>query len=86
MILISICESVAMSGDEGVKMEEANMESSVVLMWGYLPGASPLRTPLLSPTIVRRVNGDTWMDVCWGGGGGCGFTMAISESRELARC
>ncbi|KAK9154365.1 hypothetical protein Sjap_001845 [Stephania japonica] len=69
-----------MSGDEGVKMEEANMESSVVLMWGYLPGASPQRTPLLSPTIVRRVNGDSWMDVC---GGGCGFAMAISESGKL---
>ncbi|KAK9127044.1 hypothetical protein Syun_015841 [Stephania yunnanensis] len=72
-----------MSGDEGVKMEEANKES-VVLMWGYLPGASTQRTPLLSPTIVRLPDservGDSWRDVC---GGGCGFAMAISESGKL---
>ncbi|KAG9453103.1 hypothetical protein H6P81_006007 [Aristolochia fimbriata] len=68
-------------GVEDVKMEE-NKET-VVFMWGYLPGASPQRTPLLFPTLVRlpdSANGDLWKDVC---GGGCGFAMAISESGKL---
>ncbi|KAL6616369.1 hypothetical protein ACP70R_038639 [Stipagrostis hirtigluma subsp. patula] len=60
----------------------------VVLMWGYLPGVSPQRSPLLGPVPVRLPpaaaaaagGGDGWRDVC---GGGCGFAMAISESGKL---
>ncbi|XP_062225946.1 ultraviolet-B receptor UVR8-like isoform X2 [Phragmites australis] len=57
----------------------------VVLMWGYLPGVSPQRSPLLGPVPVRLPQaaaggGDGWRDVC---GGGCGFAMAISESGKL---
>jgi hypothetical protein len=50
-------------------------------MWGYLPGLSPQRSPLLGPVPVRlppaaaAAGGDGWRDVC---GGGCGFAMAIS--------
>lgn len=65
-------------GDEEVKMEEqeATQTQRVVYMWGYLPGALPQRSPLLSPTTVRLPpNAYTWMDVS---GGGCGFAMAIS--------
>ncbi|XP_052172883.1 ultraviolet-B receptor UVR8-like isoform X3 [Diospyros lotus] len=60
-------------------MEKAN--EAVVLMWGYLPGASPQRSPLLSPASVRfPATGDSWKDVC---GGGCGFAMAISEKGKV---
>ncbi|KAK4403307.1 Ultraviolet-B receptor UVR8 [Sesamum angolense] len=63
-------------GEEGVKMEE-----KLVFMWGYLPGALPQRTPILSPVVVRLPQGGTsWKDVC---GGGCGFAMAISDSGKL---
>ncbi|XP_011085016.1 ultraviolet-B receptor UVR8 isoform X1 [Sesamum indicum] len=63
-------------GQEGVKMEE-----KLVFMWGYLPGALPQRTPILSPVVVRLPQGGTsWKDVC---GGGCGFAMAISDSGKL---
>ncbi|XP_043715905.1 ultraviolet-B receptor UVR8-like isoform X3 [Telopea speciosissima] len=69
-------------GDEAVKMEEA--KESLVFMWGYLPGVSPQRSPLISPVLVRLPapisSGDSWKDVC---GGGCGFAMAISESGKL---
>lgn len=59
---------------EKVKMEEGKEE--VVFMWGYLPGALPQRSPLLSPTVVRTADAEyAWKDVC---GGGCGFAMAIS--------
>lgn len=60
-----------------VKMEEAVTKERVVFMWGYLPGALPQRTPLLSPVNVRipASAGCSWTDVC---GGGCGFAMAIS--------
>ncbi|KAL5717261.1 hypothetical protein ACHQM5_010300 [Ranunculus cassubicifolius] len=68
--------------DEGMIMEELNRVS--VLMWGYLPGVSPQRSPLLSPVQVHlpSSNGatDLWKDVS---GGGCGFAMAISESGKL---
>ena len=69
-----------MNGDgdrvEEVKMEEKEASTQrVVYMWGYLPGALPQRSPLLSPTTVRLPPSYTWMDVC---GGGCGFAMAIS--------
>lgn len=59
--------------DEGVKMEK------LVFMWGYLPGALPQRSPILSPVVVRlppsSIARTSWKDVC---GGGCGFAMAIS--------
>ncbi|PNT73192.1 hypothetical protein BRADI_2g54850v3 [Brachypodium distachyon] len=58
-------------------------KEQVVLMWGYLPGVSPQRSPLLAPVPVRlplAATGDAWRDVC---GGGCGFAMAISESGKL---
>ena len=66
-----------MNGNEAV--EAAKMEDCVekmVYMWGYLPGASPEKTPILSPVPVRFSDPeDSWKDVC---GGGCGFAMAIS--------
>ncbi|KAK9913604.1 hypothetical protein M0R45_037415 [Rubus argutus] len=70
-------------GDGDVKMEENDGKEKVVLMWGYLPGALPQRSPLLSPTIVRPAGPSSdysWRDVF---GGGCGFAMAISESGKL---
>uniref|UniRef100_A0A1J3FDA4 Ultraviolet-B receptor UVR8 n=1 Tax=Noccaea caerulescens TaxID=107243 RepID=A0A1J3FDA4_NOCCA len=63
------------------------MESkvTVVYMSGYLPGAAPEKSPILSPVPVRLPatavhGGDSWKDVC---GGGCGFAMAISENGKL---
>lgn len=50
----------------------------VLFMWGYLPGLTPNKLPLLAPFMWRTpptLTGDRWMDVC---GGGCGFAMAIS--------
>ncbi|XP_042494563.1 ultraviolet-B receptor UVR8-like isoform X4 [Macadamia integrifolia] len=76
-----------MNGERGgdnkaVKMEEA--KQSLVFMCGYLPGASPQRSPLISPVLVRLPpsisSGDSWKGVCRGG---CGFAMAISESGKL---
>ncbi|XP_057475141.1 ultraviolet-B receptor UVR8-like isoform X1 [Actinidia eriantha] len=68
--------------DDGVKMED--LKERLVFMWGYLPGALPQRSPLLSPTAVRLPQsigaGRSWKDVS---GGGCGFAMAISESGKL---
>ncbi|XP_020598966.1 LOW QUALITY PROTEIN: ultraviolet-B receptor UVR8-like [Phalaenopsis equestris] len=64
-------------------LEEKEKEKEVVLMWGYLPGVSAERSPLLNPVPVRRPEsaaGDAWRDVS---GGGCGFAMAISESGKL---
>ncbi|XAR68915.1 hypothetical protein NMG60_11000329 [Bertholletia excelsa] len=67
---------------EDEKMEDA-MEA-VVLMCGYLPGATPDRSPLLSPVTTRfpvtNIAGDSWKEVC---PGGCGFAMAISEKGKL---
>ncbi|KAK8950606.1 Ultraviolet-B receptor UVR8 [Platanthera guangdongensis] len=63
--------------------KEEKKEKDVVLMWGYLPGVSPDRLPLLHPVPVRRPEStkkDAWRDVS---GGGCGFAMAISESGKL---
>ncbi|XP_016459869.1 ultraviolet-B receptor UVR8 isoform X2 [Nicotiana tabacum] len=74
-----------MNGSEGegsVKMEVVEKEK-IVYMWGYLPGAVPQRSPLLSPVVVVRIpqSGNyLWKDVC---GGGCGFAMAISDSGKL---
>lgn len=61
---------------EELKMEVVNRER-VVFMWGYLPGALPQRSPLVSPVLVRIPDSIdySWSDVC---GGGCGFAMAIS--------
>ncbi|KAJ4850298.1 hypothetical protein Tsubulata_025898 [Turnera subulata] len=74
---------------EGMKMEAEEetgrslvrrlREERLVFMWGYLPGALPQRSPILSPIVVRAP-GHTWHDVC---GGGCGFALAISESGKL---
>jgi hypothetical protein len=66
-------------GDDGAVKMEAEIEK-LVYMWGYLPGALPQRSPLVSPMVVRVPEtigavGDSWKDVC---GGGCGFAMAIS--------
>ncbi|XP_058099402.1 ultraviolet-B receptor UVR8-like isoform X2 [Magnolia sinica] len=69
-------------GDGDEKMDEKTNEK-MVFMWGYLPGATPQRSPLLLPSVVQvppSANGDPWKDVC---GGGCGFAMAISESGKL---
>lgn len=70
----------AMNGserEEGVKVEEC--KETVVYMCGYIPGASPEKSPILSPVPVQLpgsgYGGDSWKDVC---GGGCGFAMAIS--------
>lgn len=66
-------------GDEGVVRMEEEVKERLVFMWGYLPGALPQRSPLLSPLAVRLPPssgaGCSWKDVC---GGGCGFAMAIS--------
>ncbi|KAK7256789.1 hypothetical protein RIF29_30273 [Crotalaria pallida] len=72
-----------MNGNEAV--EEAKVEEEctkkMVYMWGYLPGASPEKTPILYPAPVPlSLDGDSWKDVC---GGGCGFAMAISEKGKL---
>lgn len=57
-------------GNEALKKER------LVYMWGYLPGALPQRTPLLTPVVARvPPSGYSWRDVS---GGGCGFAMAIS--------
>jgi hypothetical protein len=69
----------------------AGNKERIVLMWGYLPGVSPQRSPLLGPVPVRlplaaaAAGGDGWRDVC---GGGCGFAMAISGDvlRPLPHC
>ncbi|KAK2968546.1 hypothetical protein RJ640_009391 [Escallonia rubra] len=64
-----------MNGDGG------GLREKLMFMWGYLPGALPQRSPILSPMEVRlppsAVAGCSWTDVC---GGGCGFAMAISSS------
>ncbi|KAI8564105.1 hypothetical protein RHMOL_Rhmol03G0156600 [Rhododendron molle] len=70
--------------DEGVVRTEEEVKERLVFMWGYLPGALPQRSPLLSPVAVRLPPssgaGCSLKDVC---GGGCGFAMAISESGQL---
>lgn len=70
---------VTMNGNEEEKMEK--LEEKVVYMWGYLPGASPEKAPMMSPVPVRLSDPvlaeDSWKGVC---GGGCGFAMAISGS------
>lgn len=60
--------------DEEMAEVQEMVKARLVFMSGYLPGALPQRSPILSPVAVRPV-GYTWKDVC---GGGCGFAMAIS--------
>ncbi|KAF3449091.1 hypothetical protein FNV43_RR09815 [Rhamnella rubrinervis] len=77
---------IAMNGGEGgegsVKMEEC--KEAVMYMWGYLPGASTEKAPIVSPVPVqlpgRICGGDSWKEACVGG---CGFAMAISGSGKL---
>ncbi|KAJ0987823.1 hypothetical protein J5N97_006179 [Dioscorea zingiberensis] len=71
--------------EKGKVMEvDEKKKKQLVLMWGYLPGISPQRSPLFHPVVVplpgSSTTGDSWRDVC---GGGCGFAMAISESGKL---
>ncbi|XP_049405781.1 ultraviolet-B receptor UVR8 isoform X1 [Solanum stenotomum] len=79
-----------MNGSElgvgSMKMEVIEKEK-LVYMWGYLPGAMPQRSPLLSPIVVGvpqqgivNAGNYSWKDVC---GGGCGFAMAISDSGKI---
>ncbi|CAN6442816.1 unnamed protein product [Victoria cruziana] len=65
---------------EGERGGGGRGEKGIVLMWGYLPGASPHRASILSPERMPETAGDTLVDVC---GGGCGFAVAISESGLL---
>ncbi|KAI9154028.1 hypothetical protein LWI28_020122 [Acer negundo] len=64
--------------EDDVKMEEC--KENAVYMWGYLPGISSEKSPILSPVPVRLRDDDSWKDIC---GGGCGFALAISESGKL---
>ncbi|XP_048439583.1 ultraviolet-B receptor UVR8-like isoform X6 [Pyrus x bretschneideri] len=69
-------------GGGSTKTEERR--EALVYMWGYLPGVSPEKSPIVSLSPVRFPNrmegGYSWKDVC---GGGCGFAMAISECGKL---
>ncbi|KAL5733158.1 hypothetical protein ACOSP7_032502 [Xanthoceras sorbifolium] len=75
-----------MNGEGNEEKMEVEVEvlkkEKLVFMWGYLPGALPQRSPILSPLAVGLPStvGSTWKDVC---GGGCGFAMAISDSGKL---
>ncbi|XP_020881323.1 ultraviolet-B receptor UVR8 isoform X1 [Arabidopsis lyrata subsp. lyrata] len=73
-----------MNGNIGGKVPIGECKATVVYMSGYLPGAAPEKSPILSPVPVRLPaavhGGDSWKDVC---GGGCGFAMAISEKGKL---
>lgn len=63
-----------MNGEGCETLQRVN--EKLVYMWGYLPGALPQRTPLLTPVQVRvPPSCYSWKDVS---GGGCGFAMAIS--------
>ncbi|KAL1195873.1 Ultraviolet-B receptor UVR8 [Cardamine amara subsp. amara] len=73
-----------MNGNNGGKVPIGECKATEVYMSGYLPGAAPEKSPILSPVPVRLPaavhGGDSWKDVC---GGGCGFAMAISEKGKL---
>lgn len=60
-------------------VDEEESTEKTVYMWGYLPGASSEKAPILSPTAVNlsdpSFTGDSWKDIC---GGGCGFAVALS--------
>lgn len=71
-------------GSEG-RGNAAALQEAKAYMWGYLPGALPQRSPLLTPVLVRvpasiGSAGYSWKDVC---DGGCGFAMAISGALSL---
>ncbi|CAM8962192.1 unnamed protein product [Rhodiola kirilowii] len=74
-------ETVVVDGDVLVG---GRGKERLVFMWGYLPGASRQRAPLLYPVSVRlppsAAAGFSWRDVC---GGGCGFAVAISDTGKL---
>ncbi|KAF3772110.1 hypothetical protein EJ110_NYTH58739 [Nymphaea thermarum] len=68
-------------GEEKGEKKKKKKQGPQLFMWGFLPGASVERAPLLSPSLVPSpTSGDALKDVC---GGGCGFAMAISESGKL---
>ena len=69
-------------GGGAAALPEVN-EEKLVYMWGYLPGALPQRSPLLTPVVVRFPPsvGYSWKDVF---GGGCGFAMAISGAFNVS--
>lgn len=76
--------TVRMSGGEGGEEKDKKKRRSTVYMWGYLPGATPQRSPILSPEPVpEAAGGGQWRDVC---GGGCGFAMAISGNSFILFC
>ncbi|VVB05779.1 unnamed protein product [Arabis nemorensis] len=77
------CEAKSETGAiSAAQEEEEELSERVVYMWGYLPGASPQRSPLLSPVVVKipPAVDISWKDVS---GGGCGFAMATAESGKL---
>ncbi|KAJ7520672.1 hypothetical protein O6H91_19G016700 [Diphasiastrum complanatum] len=64
-----------------MKQQQAQPVGFNIRMWGYLPSASPDKAPLLKPTSVfPSLSQSGWKAVC---SGGCGFTLAISESGKL---
>jgi len=73
VLLTLLVVGMGMNNGEG---SEGGALRRVLYMWGYLPGALPQRTPLLTPVAVRFPPcSHSWNDVC---GGGCGFAIAIS--------
>lgn len=75
---------MAVNGRNEGEQEDGKMEEgkkATVYMWGYLPGVSLEKSPILNPISVNYPDADdSWKDVC---GGGCGFAMAISEGGKL---
>ncbi|XVF08147.1 hypothetical protein REPUB_Repub06bG0200900 [Reevesia pubescens] len=74
-----------MNGNEREEVKMEGCKEMAVYMWGYLPAASPEKSPLLSPVPVRlpssiQDGASSWKDVC---SGGCGFAMAISDCGKL---
>ncbi|KAG4994345.1 hypothetical protein JHK84_031301 [Glycine max] len=55
---------------EMVLLEEEKCAKKMVCMWGYLPRASPKKSPILSLVPVNLSDpslvGDSWKDVCGG--------------------
>ncbi|KAJ4835276.1 hypothetical protein Tsubulata_002786 [Turnera subulata] len=77
------------ANEDGKKEEteatECKGTTTALYMWGYLPGVSSEKSPMLSPVPVRLPDSvqdgeSSWKDVC---GGGCGFAMALSENGKL---
>ncbi|KAG5095220.1 hypothetical protein JHK84_050808 [Glycine max] len=91
VVVYQIGDFLAMNETEAVEdarevvvVKEEERAEKMVYMWGYLPGASPEKSPILSPAPVTLSDPslavDSWKDVC---GGGCGFAMVISEKGKL---